>query len=116
MQITPNLKRKWTLTPTRCGTWHTRFGNMRNSAWRSSVVPRPPLPFPIEKHGFAISDRGIGGLDTSWIGTWSQGDGGPTIGILRRVQRACPVLETTRSRRKRLRPMATPTAMAAATI
>jgi aminobenzoyl-glutamate utilization protein B len=34
----------------------------------------------LEKHGFKISDRGIGGLDTSWIATW--GSGSPTIGIL----------------------------------
>ena len=34
----------------------------------------------LEKHGFQISDRGIGGLDTSWIATW--GKGGPTLGIL----------------------------------
>jgi aminobenzoyl-glutamate utilization protein B len=36
----------------------------------------------LEKNGFKIGDRGIGGLDTSWIGTWSHGEGGPTIGIL----------------------------------
>ena len=34
----------------------------------------------LEKNGFKISDRGIGGLDTSWIATW--GKGSPTIGIL----------------------------------
>jgi aminobenzoyl-glutamate utilization protein B len=34
----------------------------------------------LEKHGFKTSDRGIGGLDTSWIATW--GSGSPTIGIL----------------------------------
>jgi aminobenzoyl-glutamate utilization protein B len=34
----------------------------------------------LEQHGFKISDRGIGGLDTSWIATY--GSGGPVIGIL----------------------------------
>lgn len=34
----------------------------------------------LEKHGFTIGDRGIGGLDTSWIASW--GKGKPTIGIL----------------------------------
>mgnify|MGYP001545778017 FL=1 len=34
----------------------------------------------LQKHGFEISDRGIGGLDTSWIATY--GSGGPVIGIL----------------------------------
>jgi len=34
----------------------------------------------LEKKGFTISDRGIGGLDTSWIATW--GSGSPVLGIL----------------------------------
>ncbi len=34
----------------------------------------------LKKNGFAISDRGIGGLDTSWIATW--GSGSPVLGIL----------------------------------
>ena len=34
----------------------------------------------LEKNGFTISDRGIGGLDTSWIATW--GSGSPVLGIL----------------------------------
>ncbi|MDX8339033.1 amidohydrolase [Draconibacterium sp. IB214405] len=34
----------------------------------------------LEKNGFAISDRGIGGLDTSWIASW--GSGSPVLGIL----------------------------------
>ena len=31
----------------------------------------------LEKNGFTISDRGIGGLDTSWIATW--GSGSPVL-------------------------------------
>ena len=34
----------------------------------------------LEKNGFKVSDRGIGGLDTSWISTW--GSGSPVLGIL----------------------------------
>lgn len=34
----------------------------------------------LEKNGFTISDRGIGGLDTSWIASW--GSGSPVLGIL----------------------------------
>lgn len=34
----------------------------------------------LEKNGFTISDRGIGGLDTSWTATW--GSGSPVLGIL----------------------------------
>lgn len=47
------------------------FGECKSSAIASGML---------EKHGFEISDRGIGGIDTSWIATW--GSGGPTIGIL----------------------------------
>ncbi|MBX7433680.1 amidohydrolase [Mycobacterium sp. Y57] len=47
------------------------FGETKSSAYASAML---------EKHGFAIGDRGIGGLDTSWIATW--GSGSPTIGIL----------------------------------
>ena len=34
----------------------------------------------LEANGFKISDRGIGGIDTSWIATW--GSGSPVLGIL----------------------------------
>ncbi len=34
----------------------------------------------LEANGFTISDRGIGGIDTSWIATW--GSGGPVLGYL----------------------------------
>ncbi len=34
----------------------------------------------LEKNGFTISNRGIGGLDTSWIATY--GSGSPVLGIL----------------------------------
>lgn len=34
----------------------------------------------LKKHGFEISDRGIGGLDTAWVATW--GSGSPVLGIL----------------------------------
>jgi aminobenzoyl-glutamate utilization protein B len=34
----------------------------------------------LEKSGFSVSDRGIGGLDTSWVATY--GSGSPTLGIL----------------------------------
>jgi aminobenzoyl-glutamate utilization protein B len=34
----------------------------------------------LAKNGFNMSDRGIGGLDTSWIATW--GSGSPVLGIL----------------------------------
>ena len=38
------------------------------------------LSAALEKNGFQISDRGIGGCDTSWIATW--GKGSPVLGIL----------------------------------
>ena len=44
---------------------------VKSSAYASALL---------EKSGFTITDRGIGGLDTSWIGTC--GSGNPTIGIL----------------------------------
>lgn len=47
------------------------FAETKSSALASAML---------EQHGFSISDRGIGGLDTSWIATW--GSGSPTIGIL----------------------------------
>ncbi len=47
------------------------FEEEKSSAYASGVL---------EKNGFKISDRGIGGLDTSWIATW--GSGSPTVGIL----------------------------------
>jgi len=37
------------------------FQELKSSAYESAVL---------EKNGFEISDRGIGGLDTSWIATW----------------------------------------------
>jgi aminobenzoyl-glutamate utilization protein B len=43
----------------------------KSSAYESAVL---------EKNGFTISDRGIGGCDTSWIATW--GNGSPVLGIL----------------------------------
>jgi aminobenzoyl-glutamate utilization protein B len=54
--------------------WETAevgFEEEESSAYASAAL---------QKHGFKISDRGIGGLDTSWIATW--GSGSPTIGIL----------------------------------
>ncbi|MHA7774111.1 amidohydrolase [Roseibium sp. M-1] len=47
------------------------FEEVKSSAHASGLL---------EKYGFRIGDRGIGGLDTSWIATW--GSGSPTIGIL----------------------------------
>jgi aminobenzoyl-glutamate utilization protein B len=47
------------------------LGEVKSSAYAAALL---------EKNGFTISDRGIGGLDTSWIATW--GSGGPTLGIL----------------------------------
>lgn len=37
----------------------------------------------LESKGFALADKGIGGLETSWIANFSNGEsgGGPTIGI-----------------------------------
>lgn len=49
------------------------FKEQQSSAYASGIL---------EKHGFKISDRGIGGLDTSWIATWSNGTDGITLGIL----------------------------------
>ena len=39
------------------------FEEEQSSAYASEVL---------EKNGFKISDRGIGGLDTSWIATWGE--------------------------------------------
>jgi aminobenzoyl-glutamate utilization protein B len=47
------------------------FNELKSSAYESTVL---------EKNGFKISDRGIGGLDTSWIATW--GAGSPVLGIM----------------------------------
>ncbi len=47
------------------------FQEEQSSAYESEVL---------EKNGFTISDRGIGGIDTSWIATW--GKGSPVLGIL----------------------------------
>jgi aminobenzoyl-glutamate utilization protein B len=46
------------------------FHEEKSSAYESKVL---------EEHGFAISDRGIGGIDTSWIATF--GSGSPVLGI-----------------------------------
>jgi aminobenzoyl-glutamate utilization protein B len=43
----------------------------KSSAYEAAVL---------EKNGFKMSDRGIGGLDTSWIATW--GTGSPVVGIM----------------------------------
>ncbi|MGW8188433.1 MAG: hypothetical protein ACWGNK_14235, partial [Desulfobacterales bacterium] len=40
----------------------------------------PYVAGTLKKYGFAISDKGIGGLDTSWIATW--GSGSPVLGLL----------------------------------
>ena len=40
----------------------------------------PHVGGTLKKAGFEISDRGIGGIDTSWIATW--GSGSPVLGIL----------------------------------
>ena len=47
------------------------FKGQKSSAYEAAVL---------EKKGFRISDRGIGGLDTSWIATW--GTGSPVVGIM----------------------------------
>ena len=44
------------------------------------VQSSPYVAATLKKNGFAISDKGIGGLDTSWIATW--GSGSPVLGIL----------------------------------
>jgi aminobenzoyl-glutamate utilization protein B len=52
------------------------FAELGYKEFKSSAYESETL----EKHGFQISDRGIGGIDTSWIATW--GSGSPTVGIL----------------------------------
>jgi len=47
------------------------FEEIQSSAYESAVL---------EQNGFEISDRGIGGIDTSWIATY--GEGAPVLGIL----------------------------------
>jgi aminobenzoyl-glutamate utilization protein B len=47
------------------------YEEVKSSAYESEAL---------EKNGFKISDRGVGGLDTSWIATW--GSGSPVLGIL----------------------------------
>jgi aminobenzoyl-glutamate utilization protein B len=54
--------------------WNTPelgFHELKSSSYEGTVLA---------DHGFAMSDRGIGGIDTSWIATW--GSGSPVIGIL----------------------------------
>jgi aminobenzoyl-glutamate utilization protein B len=53
-----------------------KFAELGYREFKSSAYASATL----EKNGFKISDRGIGGLDTSWIATW--GEGSPTLGIL----------------------------------
>ena len=52
------------------------FAELGYQEFKSSAYAAETL----EKNGFAISDRGIGGLDTSWTATW--GSGSPVLGIL----------------------------------
>jgi len=40
----------------------------------------PYVAGTLKKNGFEISERGIGGLDTSWVATW--GNGSPVLGLL----------------------------------
>ena len=47
------------------------YDEVKSSAYESEAL---------EKNGFKISDRGAGGLDTSWTATW--GSGSPVLGIL----------------------------------
>ena len=47
------------------------YAEFKSSAYECEVL---------EKNGFTISDRGIGGIDTAWIATW--GSGSPVLGIL----------------------------------
>ena len=47
------------------------YRELKSSAYESEVL---------EKNGFKISDRGIGGCETSWIATW--GSGSPVLGLL----------------------------------
>jgi aminobenzoyl-glutamate utilization protein B len=49
------------------------FEEVQSSAYSSELL---------EKNEFKISDQGIGGIDTSWIATWSNGSGGPVVGLL----------------------------------
>jgi len=47
------------------------YQELQSSAYESETLA---------KNGFTITDRGIGGLDTSWIATW--GSGSPVVGFL----------------------------------
>ena len=47
------------------------YWELKSSAYEAEVL---------EKNGFKISDRGIGGCETSWIATW--GNGSPVLGLL----------------------------------
>jgi aminobenzoyl-glutamate utilization protein B len=47
------------------------YGELKSSAYESTAL---------EKQGFKITDRGIGGMDTAWIATW--GSGSPVVGFL----------------------------------
>ena len=47
------------------------FEEQKSSAYESAVL---------EKNGFKITDRGVGGIGTSWVASW--GSGSPVLGIL----------------------------------
>ena len=47
------------------------YKELKSSAYEAEVL---------EKNGFKISDRGIGGCETSWIATW--GTGSPILWAL----------------------------------
>ena len=47
------------------------YREVKSSAYEAEVL---------EKNGFTICDRGIGGCETSWIATW--GGGSPVLGLL----------------------------------
>jgi len=65
----------------------------------------------LEKQGFAISERGIGGLETSWVAT--SGNGGPSLAFSSSLM-LCPTLATTLCRAERQPKAVIPTVMAAA--
>jgi aminobenzoyl-glutamate utilization protein B len=52
------------------------FAELGYAELKSSALEAEAL----EKNGFTISDRGVGGLGTAWTATW--GSGSPVIGIL----------------------------------
>ncbi|MBY6016188.1 amidohydrolase [Ferrimonas balearica] len=52
------------------------FAELSYEEFESSALESSAL----QKHGFEIEQRAIGGLDTSWIATW--GNGAPVVGFL----------------------------------